>query len=824
MECNISIENNIERRRPPTLLFSLFYLIVSITSSIVVIAYNLNNELLIFITITAAIIAISYFISIKLGVIALVIVISTASWVSVDLLGNWNYAGAAFLMAGLCGFFSRQLLCRQDSSNMRMIVPFFFIGIIALVSAVPSILRYFTFEALPGVGYINQSVNVLGISSDDVLKNITVQTMTYVAWGGLFWAGISLSKDDAFKADLGKVLLPIAAANAIAAFLQLTIFPQVFSTLSWQRADQATGLLVDANALGLTSAVILAASPIWFPKKWYFSLRVLATVSFLFLCLVFAGSRSAFFMVAAFTLLVIVFYIMYCIINKKSRNLMRMAIVLVVAALSVIVLWSVISQDPNLQELPLVRRLDTTMEMLFSGAKLNEIVNERLTMWGLAAWMALSNPAAGFGPGTFFCEVGNFSQQAGISFRVIDNAMNLYLHVLAELGVFACLSLIVIFAMLLLGQWKRAARSETDAKVREYSKLAFILALMLAFFFGPHLDLPCPMVVTLIFLGMMAGDFSEDVERERLGGIGGWRRGLLIGVAMTVVVAASWMTSIRIHPSNQWRELRWDINAGFYEAEPLLEPGDQGKQSKMKFQWCDATAVRTVKPSSRILHVRWRTGHELEGGVGRSTDVFLNGEKTGFALFPDEEWKDSLFWIEEKSDQREKLVLLTDPPYIPDDVEGNGDKRNLGTAIAQMEFIDKLESESYGFWPEESDGRIFQWTKDEAYKRVVLGNRAISFSVRADHIEISKSPVTVHIDINGLLVQELVLRDHKWHDMVIEPSAWRNDWVEEETGDQEINGFLHFLVDRTWVPAKVSSSGDTRALGVAVSRIEYLNR
>jgi hypothetical protein len=84
------------------------------------------------------------------------------------------------------------------------------------------------------------------------------------------------------------------------------------------------------------------------------------------------------------------------------------------------------------------------------------------------------------------------------------------------------------------------------------------------------------------------------------------------------------------------------------------------------------------------------------------------------------------------------------------------------------------------------------------------------FSLRADHPDIDRLPVTVRVFWNERAVGEIVLRDRSWNEARI------------DLGDApETAGVLSLRTDRTWVPAEAGASTDTRKLAVAATEVRW---
>ncbi len=804
----VKIESGKQRAH---LLFG-FYAAVGLTGLTLNIIFNCDFAQGALIATLAAIILLGFILSNRAGLLCTLLSLTAFSWVSINTAGSWNYAATSIVAAVLVGVAIRYFLSRSAAVVGRINFWMLIIGLIAIIAGVFAFLRYSTFEVLPGVGYINQSVNVWGISSDLVIANILKMTIIYVAWGGVLLAAQQVRRQRVFLRDFRRMLLPLAALNALVAFLQLSFLPLLFTTEKWRRAGQATGLMIDGNSLGMVSAVLIAATPLWLPRQWYRSALSLITLVLLVFCIFASGSRTAFFLVAVFC----IFFGLILVCARAGS--MRASRVALYAFLSIVVVTLVIGSIYyvvgllELPELPLQERLGATVDSFFSGTGINTLTNSRIMMWGFSTWMAAEHPLSGIGPGTFFCEVGNFTRLHGLRYRTIDNAMNLFLHLFVELGILACIAMIIVLALVLKGQWERSRQKSGAHQDRELAVVAFLLSLFVVFFLGPHITLPEPMFIVMLFFGLITGRLRKIAPAAKPGLVSGWKAWLAWAALLILVTLASVWTSSGIHPARLWEDLRWHIEAGFAARE----------QGDISYQWTETTAIQIVRPNGRFLYLRCWAGHESASGFQQTTSVYLGSSYLGKIVFTDANWKDVYLKIDNPSGDYEKLVFISDPPFVPDDFLKNGDRRKLGPAIAIIKIINMVQQDSFGFWPYENDGiRSYQWSKQEAYRRLDLPTGRILFHVRVAHHDVMDNPVIINLDINGEAQRQLVLKDNSWHKVEFQPEELGEAFTWRAEPPRHNTGFLHIRISRTWVPAEAGISDDNRILGVAVSEIQY---
>jgi len=793
------------------LLFG-FYAVAGLVGLVLNVVFNCDLIQGALIAAFAAIIIFAFLSSSRAGLLSTFLSLTTFSWISVDAAGSWNYAATCFIAAALVGtalsyFFSRTAAVIAPINCWMLII-----GLIAIITGVFAFWRYATFDVLPGKGYINQSVSVLGISSDQVIANILQMTIIYVSWGGILLAAQQVRRQRLFLRDLRRLLLPVAAVNALVAFIQLNYLPLLFTTEKWSRAGQATGLMIDGNSLGMVSAIAIAASPLWLPRCWYKNVQALLTLVFLLFCIFASGSRTAFFLVGIFCVSVVVVQTIAKAGSMRATKIFQYTVVSAVVVILFIGSVYFLIGSLNLPELPLQKRLSDTFDSFLSGTGIDELTNSRIMMWRFSAWMATEHPVSGVGPGTFFCEVGNFARAHGFHYRTIDNAMNLYLHLFVELGLLACISMIIVLVIIFRGQCQRVRQKPIGGRNRELAVAAFLSSLIVIFFFGPHITLPESMFILMLSFGLISRRHRATGSEAGTRIMTGWKAGIAWTVILLLIGLFSCWTAVGMHPSKLWGDLRWHIESGF----GIREDGDP------PYQWTEQIAVRTVRAKGRFLQLKCWAGDESAKGFRQKASVYLGGEYLGSIDFTDAKPKDTFLKINDPYGNYEKLVIVSDPPFVPDEFLHNGDHRKLGPAIAHIGIVNELYLHSYGFWHDESDGeRLFQWSRQEAYRRLDLPKRPVVFHVRVAHPDAADNPVIVTLDINGSAERRIILKDHAWHEVVYQPEEWSGAFMWRSEPLRHNTGFLHLRVSRTWIPAEAGVSDDNRVLGVAMSEIEY---
>ena len=310
-------------------ILSVFYLLTGLAGLGIVIYFNIHSLALIVVLALAPLLIITSLISNRVGLLTLIVVLMTLSWASLSQDGHWNQANVAFVMSSLIGFGIRGLDREDPRSPDRISFWLVVIAVIALVSSVFTVWRYIDLQPLPGLGYLNLGVNVLGLGSDTVIADVIAQTLNYIAWGGIFLAAFQMVKREEFLAQFRLVILPVAVVNFVVATLQLSIAPSLLTTTKWMRGRQATGLMEDGNALGISCAIILLTMPYWLPKGKLPGVKDWITIVSLAGCIVLAGSRTPVLMLVVFVVMV---GLSHLTIMVTKRRFVRAVTVLAIMA------------------------------------------------------------------------------------------------------------------------------------------------------------------------------------------------------------------------------------------------------------------------------------------------------------------------------------------------------------------------------------------------------------------------------------------------------------------------------------------------------------
>lgn len=184
------------------------------------------------------------------------------------------------------------------------------------------------------------------------------------------------------------------------------------------------------------------------------------------------------------------------------------------------------------------------------------------------------------------------------------------------------------------------------------------------------------------------------------------------------------------------------------------------------------------------------------------------------AADPDRKWLELRPWHAPATPALD-LEIDVMPTFVPAAMGSSRDRRELGVALAPIEWLDDIPPQGVGFHGREQadDGTVFRWTAQRwASERVRVagdGARIMRIMLRADNPDIDESPLTVTLYWNERPLETVRLAGNDWQPVTLETGAAAG-----------ATGVLSLRVARTWRPADFGSQ-DERELGVAVSDVTW---
>ena len=176
------------------------------------------------------------------------------------------------------------------------------------------------------------------------------------------------------------------------------------------------------------------------------------------------------------------------------------------------------------------------------------------------------------------------------------------------------------------------------------------------------------------------------------------------------------------------------------------------------------------------------------------------------------------YYIPETTNRNIELILRISRTWNPKKMGVNLDKRNLGVAVREIKYMDKVLKQDVGFYGWENLGmdkipgwpldvpQKFRWTgKQATIKLGIESKNGLRLFLMCAHPKIDEDPILVNILSDDKLIWKEKFSVNQWKDVLLAPA---------ELKDRKT---LTIQVSRTWNPKAIGYSEDDRDLGVAVA-------
>ena len=434
---------------------------------------------------------------------------------------------------------------------------------------------------------------------------------------------------------------------------------------------------------------------------------------------------------------------------------------------------------------------------------------------------------------------------------VLDTPHNMFLQLFVSGGIVGlCLwMMIVLYAMLIL--------VVDMVKNKRLINIPVVISIISFHIYGIFQSMQyIPMIWSLIFLNLgYAMSIDEKVLPDRVRRAAGW-----VVKVMVVVVLCGGVVYFMGRGSQDLAE-KYGLRAyaqdqdmhnylGFYSKEegPSGNFRWSGKEGLMKIHGCGLVEIRfdchTPGVDQEPVMVDISVDDErvdrlvFEGIGGESWYYWLDGgegvESRGQLAGGSEQGAEGGGRRTEGEKGWHEVLVEVSRTWNPKKLGVSGDVRDLGVAVSEPRFLEKLPVDGVGFYGWEKmdvggqrteDGgqrfRRFRWTGKRASVPIAQSSKLKAQSkgggkdrgqrtegrevfLMCGHPGIDKEPVVVKVLGDGEVLRYLEFRDYGWKRVVL--------GVEELAG----KGMITYEVSRTWNPRWMGVSGDWRDLGVAV--------
>lgn len=487
------------------------------------------------------------------------------------------------------------------------------------------------------------------------------------------------------------VILPLAGGFLVAclvAFYQAFVDLAFLSTPHWMTARRAGGTLMDGNHFGILAAlwgpalVILA----WYRSRPYRLLPATLALAAGGLATLISGSTSALFILVPCT-----FYLVWLGWRHRKRIMSEArAGELAAAAAVVLILVTAFGLSGNRNSFQRLRLYlsaseDASVSSLLSAALRDRPRHARIALHGVA-----ESPVAGVGVGTFNVLSADIAQRHGVATAwAFENALNWYLHQLAELGWLGSLgwlAWICIFAFTLA-----RARAPGSTRLRAAILKWVLITFGVASLFGVHAQSPEVILTFWTFVFWLCLLLSEQPQAGDAGSSGSGRpdlavlffsrsrqRGcttlwmILVGLALAYTASLGLASVGRLSVPERAAAAGWSYEYGFHAPEQDPRHGP--------FRWTDRKAVTIVPVNGKPLEARFWVRHpdvserpvrvRVWAGTAPVVDLLLRDQEPVTRILPVPAGVDRL-----------PLIIETGRTWRPSD-HGRPDSRRLGVAVA----------------------------------------------------------------------------------------------------------------------------------------------
>lgn len=300
------------------------------------------------------------------------------------------------------------------------------------------------------------NIAVAGANSLDALLFSAEMYLNYIITFILFFLLIKRLKIT--RRFLLKLFYTLFSANILVFFVSLyqIFINQGFGNQPhWIITGRINSTMINPNSFGffiILNIGIFTAYLFYLNKKH----KVLCLIMLLILPLqlLYSGSRTALLGLAIFVLLIISYFSISILVNLiRNRRKNKNDILILVAALlllviipisfSVFILKTDILENKPILKPALLGRIESNVEQtqqiqqIQGEDALTSLSSGRNIIWPQAINMIKDYPLVGVGIGTFPLELSNYCKLFNVDLKIIDYALNTYLQILAENGIFS---------------------------------------------------------------------------------------------------------------------------------------------------------------------------------------------------------------------------------------------------------------------------------------------------------------------------------------------------------------------------------------------------
>ena len=604
----------------------------------------------------------------------------------------------------------------KASFDPELAKPIIFFIIIFSISALLTIFRYSNFFPFITNRFINLKVNVKGIDSISAMFWVLRFFFNYIAGFGLVYLIYnSVKKIRVIKISI-LVLVGSTILSSFFVLYQYFVNPFIGSFKYWVDSGRLNSTFTDPNSMGAYTVIIfpIFLSLIIYFKRWYLkSLFIVLTLLFLPM-IYFAGSRTTvitvFLSALAFLALgIYIFSTHFTGLNKKRKIAAIIAIILIAIILISfigIIAYLGFSKDQRIMQAGLLSRTGETLRTMVDYLRkagfveaIKSISNYRYIYWDKAMEMTSDYPVAGIGLGTYIIEVADYLYRTA-DFVTIDFVGNYYLQILAELGLPALISVLIIFILLIKKTGILFRKSGSIRRGIPPQNWIFIglfisfLSMLFALILGAHtnfleIQFTFWLIIGLmmVFIRLNTGKYINDLNAVLEGDYPGSREGIFskiqkAGIAVIVLIFAvsfisASLTTLSI--AGKQNSSYWSNEYGFYQVE---RAGDR------EFRWLNKNASTVLGREGSYLNFSVQDGNLSEDDKPNKVRFFIDNLQVGSVNLGDDSWYNVKLEIPEYAQERITLTIVSSRSWVPKELGLSSDTRELAIKIGAITFTD----------------------------------------------------------------------------------------------------------------------------------------
>lgn len=300
------------------------------------------------------------------------------------------------------------------------------------------------------------NIDVVGASSLDALLFSVAMYLNYIITFILFFLLIKRLKIT--RRFLIKLFYILFSANIIVflvSLYQIFINQSFGNQPNWVEVGRINSTMINPNSFGffvILNIGIFTAYLYYLNKKH----KVLCLLMLLILPfqLLYSGSRTSLLGLAIFVLLIIFYFSTSILVNLiRNRRKNKNDILILVAALLLLVIIPIsfsafLLKTDILENKPVLKpvlseriknNIEQTQQIQQTQGEdaLTSLSSSRNIIWPQAINMIKDYPLVGVGIGTFSLELSNYCKLFNVNLKITDYALNTYLQILAENGIFS---------------------------------------------------------------------------------------------------------------------------------------------------------------------------------------------------------------------------------------------------------------------------------------------------------------------------------------------------------------------------------------------------